>query len=72
MINRFTQNLRDFKVGDKVWLFYTHSRTKPGVAEGILDGRIINFKGYTLNIATIRNKAIGMRMDIRISQLNKI
>ncbi len=72
MYNRFTHNMNDFKIGDRVWLFYTYDNTKKGMAEGILDGRIIDFKGYALNIATIRNKAIRMRMDVRISQLNKI
>lgn len=72
MMNRFTHNLKDFKLGDNVWLFYTHSNTGRGMAEGILDGKIVDFKGYTLNIATIRNRRLKMRMDCRISQLNKI
>ncbi len=68
--NRFTGYLNNFVVGEKVWFFYTYSRTKKENAEGIFEGVITSFSGSSLNVAQVFNKKLDMIINIDIANLN--
>ena len=69
--NRFTGYLDNIIVGDKVWFFYTYSRTKKENAEGMFEGLVVSFTGNALNIAQVFNKKLDMIVNIDVSNLNK-
>ncbi len=72
MNSRFSHNFSDLRVGDKIWMFYTFSNTKPEMAEGIFDGEIMEFCGNSLNWAIVYNRPLDLSIKIRINQINRI
>ncbi len=69
--NRFTGYLDSFVVGERVWFFYTYTRTKKEKAEGMFEGVIVSFAGSSLNVAQVFNKKLDMIVNIDIANLNK-
>ncbi len=69
---RITLFTDSFVVGEKVWIFYRFLKTKSGIAEGIFEGVIVSFSGFSLNVAKIYNEALNTYIDVNIRQLNKV
>ncbi len=43
----------DFAVGQKVWLFYQFDHSGREVCEGIVEGKIVDFEGYSFEKAKV-------------------
>lgn len=71
MKNRIT-SYDDFATGQKVWFFYKLEKSKPEVCEGIIEGVIVDFHGYALDMVelVVYDKGELIKVVLRAGNLN--